>query len=61
MDMLPKNEIQALTHETEQRIAELRQDIFAGLEELNKGKSVPGEQVFEELRRLSETRRGTTL
>lgn len=44
-----------------QRMDELRQEVSIGLEELKQGKSVPGEQVFEELRRLSKTRRGTTL
>lgn len=57
MDRPLASEVKILTHEVEQRMAELRQEVFVGLEELKLGKSVPGEQVFEELRRRSETNR----
>ncbi len=56
MDTSPKAETKPLAHEAEQHIAELRQEVAVGLEELKQGKSVPGKQVFEELRRLSEAK-----
>lgn len=57
MDASPKTELEPLAHDTEQSMIELRQDISVGLEELKQGKSILGEQVFEELRRLSEAKR----
>ncbi len=56
MDMQSVSEVEPLNHETQRRIAELRQEVSVGLEELKLGKSVPGEQVFEELRRRSEAK-----
>jgi antitoxin ParD1/3/4 len=41
----------------EHRIAELRQEISIGLEQLRRGEGIPGEQVFEELRQRSQERR----
>ncbi len=41
----------------QQRLAELKREVAVGLEELRQGKSVPSEQVFEELRGRSEARR----
>ena len=40
-----------------QRLAELKREIAVGMEDLKFGRVVPGEQVFEELRRRSEERR----
>lgn len=40
-----------------QRLAELKREIAVGLEQLDRGESVPGEQVFEELRQRSQERR----
>ncbi len=42
--------------ETERREA-LRRATMVGLEQLRRGEGIPGEQVFEELRRMSEGRR----
>ncbi len=41
----------------QQRLAELKREVAIGLKELRQGKSVPGEQVFEELQGRSEARR----
>lgn len=43
-----------------QRMAELRQEVSVGLEDLKQGRSVPGKQVFSELKRRSEARRGVS-
>ena len=40
-----------------QRLAELKREIAVGMEDLEQGRTVPGKQVFEELRRRSEERR----
>jgi len=37
----------------EMRLAELRKENAVGLEQLDRGKAIPGEQVFEELRQKS--------
>jgi len=42
----------------QQRLTELKREVSIGLEELKLGQSVPGEQVFEELRQRSQSRRG---
>lgn len=57
MDTSPKTELESATDDTGKRMAELRQEVTVGLEELKQGKSVPGEQVFEEPRRLSKAKR----
>ena len=41
----------------QQRLEELRREIKVGLDDLNQGQFVPGEQVFAELKRRSEARR----
>ena len=41
----------------QQRLAELRREIKVGLDQLDHGQSVPGEQVFDELKRRSAARR----
>ena len=41
----------------QQRLAELKREISLGLDDLKHGRTVPGEQVFAELRQRSETRR----
>jgi len=38
-------------------LTRLRQDIATGLQQLKAGQGIPGEQVFEELRRRSAERR----
>jgi len=52
-ELLPE-ELEALFHP--ERLAELKREIQIGLNDLEQGKMVPGEQVFEELRRRSEER-----
>ena len=42
----------------QQRLAELKREIAVGLDDLKQGHSVPGEQVFEELRQRSQAQRG---
>jgi antitoxin ParD1/3/4 len=42
----------------ELRLEELRKQIAVGLEQLDRGEFVPGEQVFEELKEMSRKRRG---
>ena len=44
----------------QQRLSELKREIAIGLEDLNQGKTIPGEQVFAELRQRSEARRRST-
>lgn len=41
----------------QQRLEELRREIKVGLDDLNHGRIVPGEQVFAELKQRSEARR----
>ncbi len=41
----------------QQRLAELRREVAVGLEQLDRGERIPGEQVFAELRKMSEERR----
>jgi antitoxin ParD1/3/4 len=41
----------------QQRLEELRREIKIGLDDLNHGRVVPGEQVFAELKQRSEARR----
>jgi len=42
----------------QQRLAELKREIVLGLEGLKHGRTVPGEQVFAELRQRSKEERG---
>lgn len=41
----------------QRRLEELRREIAIGIEQLERGECVDGEQVFAELRRMSEERR----
>lgn len=43
----------------EMRLQELRKEIAKGLEQLDRGEGIPGEQVFEELREKSRRLRET--
>lgn len=41
----------------DKRLAEVRRKIQIGLDELDRGEGLPGEEVFEELKRRSQTLR----
>ena len=45
----------------QQRLEQLKKEIALGLEQLDRGEGLDGEQVFAELRQLSEDRRGQSL
>ena len=39
------------------RLEELRRELSIGIQQLDEGKRIPGEQVFDELRQRSKSRR----
>ena len=45
----------------QQRLEQLKREIALGLEQLDRGEGLDGEQVFAELRQLSEDRRRQSL
>lgn len=43
----------------QQRTAELRREIKVGLDQLNRGEGIPGDQVFADLKQRSQAHRGS--